>query len=140
MKTCPETLAHNTKIIRFHLATWGKERIILGDLSQWKEAAHYESFPKDLKRLDLWLDSTDFRLSGRRSSPRSDTSWSYKCNSLGCRYTFLSDAQGRIRKLWGIWSKDLRRHVFRTACRMVGENLKGAQVITDTHFEGARNT
>jgi len=135
------SLRHNTQVLCSHLAQWGRERIILGTLEDWKTAAQYERFPKDLTRVDLWIDSTDFCLSGKLSTPRSDLMWSYKCNSPGCRYTFLADARGQIRKVWGGYSLKTYDGMFlQQQATWLEEQLAGARVIADTHYEwGTKN-
>ena len=132
-------LLHTTPKCSAH--TWHNEgeRIILG--TDWKTAAQYERFPKDLTRVDLWIDSTDFCLSGKLSTPRSDLMWSYKCNSPGCRYTFLADARGQIRKVWGGYSLKTYDGMFlQQQATWLEEQLAGARVIADTHYEwGTKN-
>ena len=131
------SLRHNTQVLCSHLAQWGRERIILGTLEDWKTAAQYERFPKDLTRVDLWIDSTDFCLSGKLSTPRSDLMWSYKCNSPGCRYTFLADARGQIRKVWGGYSLKTYDGMFlQQQATWLEEQLAGARVIADPLWMG----
>ena len=68
-------------------------------MTDWKTAASTIEFPKNVA-ADLWMDSSDFPLTGKRSTSRKDDWWSYKLNGPGCRYMFLIDGQGRIRKIW----------------------------------------
>ena len=100
----PRSLQHNAKVIQQLLAKWGKTKVNLGTLQEWKEAVQYQNFSKDVGEVHLWLDTTDLRLVGKQSTSCTSHDWSYKCNSPGHRYAFLSDADGQIRKLWGGYS------------------------------------
>ena len=53
LPTSSHSLRHNTKIIRHLLCKWEKKRVVLSTLKDWKEAASYESFPKELKGVYL---------------------------------------------------------------------------------------
>ena len=89
----------------------------------------------------LWLDSSDFHLNGKASTSKKKNSWSYKTNSPACRFTFLSDARGKLRKVWGGYSPkaydgflvEVNKEWFESA-------LAGATVAADNHFEwGTKN-
>jgi hypothetical protein len=67
---------------------------------RWYRVNHNQ-FPNALKDVNLWMDSSDFRLIGKKSVSTSDSSWSQKCNSPGQRYQFIMDGKSRIRKIWG---------------------------------------
>ena len=85
------------------------------------------------------MDSTDFRLEGKRSVSRKDPSWSYKCNSPGRRYQVLSDAQRRIRKVWGGYSPKVYDGTFLEMWKeWIETNLRGGVVVADNHYEYGR--
>jgi len=130
-----KTIEHNISAIRSVLCDWGKTQVPLGNLEDWNQAAKEKKFKKQVKGTNLWIDSTDFKMKGKRSTSRTKGDWSYKCNAPGRRYMFISDGV-RIRKIIGRYSPkihdgkllELFRDFFET-------DLKGATIIGDQHFE-----
>ncbi len=134
--TSHKSLGHNTKVLRKIFAKWARQQIVLGTLREWQETAKPERFKGEHKLVYLWLDTSNFRLDGKASASRKNSNWSYKTNSPAQRYAFLSDAAGKLRKVWGGYSPkvydgymvEVNQEWFETA-------LAGATVIADSHFE-----
>jgi len=119
-------------VLREIFAEWGHHQISLGRLKDWKTAT--STLDLDLP-VQLWMDSTDFPLTGARSVSRRDSSWSYKCNSPGARFMYLMDGRGRTRKLWGGYSPKLYDGDFlQVQADWIRKYLKGAGVVADQHF------
>jgi len=135
-KLAPKSFQFNCKKIREVLACWGKEQVDLGTLEQWKAAMRGVAGTKLFKNVCLWIDSTDFKMQNVKGKKKTGKDWSYKCNSKGRRYMILRDGKGRIRKMWGGYSpKVFDGHFLMILKEWFEENLKGAGVIGDQHFE-----
>lgn len=135
-----DSLQHNIPLVRAALQGWSNQRITEGTMADWNAAARIVKFAEPVGKVHLWMDSTDFRLKGKRKTSRKDESWSYKLNSPGQRYMAVVDAKGRVRRLWGGYSPKvydgsfltLNEHYFR-------EHYRGATVIADNHFAQGKN-
>ena len=51
---------------------------ILGNKQAWNASRDNSSFPKKFKKINLWIDSSDFTLTGRRKISKRCYEWSYK--------------------------------------------------------------
>ncbi len=139
MPVSSSTLRHNTKLIRTLLAHWGRKRVKLGSLGDWEKAARYLRVPKVIEGVCLWIDSIDLRKTGKASAKRSDPDWSHKVGGPAKRYMVLSDAKGRIRKVWGGYSPKLfDGHLLEAQKRWWEKRLRGAVVVGDGHFTWGR--
>ena len=58
-----KSLEHNIQKLRECFSNWANKHIHIGTLSDWESAARRMKFPKKLKKVVLWIDSTDFRKS-----------------------------------------------------------------------------
>lgn len=140
LKLTTKSIAHNTQLIRNALKPWAMRQIQLGDSTDWKNAASATRFSKLIKDTNLWIDSTDFPLVGKRSTKRKDESWSYKCNSPGRRFQVICDANRRIRKVWGGYSPKVYDGAFLEITReWFEEKLKGGVIVADTHYAYGRD-
>jgi ribosomal protein L32 len=86
--------------------------------------------------VNLWADSEDLPLTGKRHISKKDPIWSYKTNSPGRRYILFADGRGRIRILWGGYTLKLFDGNFLEIQKGWQEKkFKGAGVIADHHFD-----
>ena len=65
-KITPKSLEHNQHLVREMWAQWADQQIVLGTLRSRQVAGRGISKKKLVKGVTLWIDSTDFRLEGRR--------------------------------------------------------------------------
>lgn len=129
------SLQHNTKKIRKAMADWAFTRFVLGSAEDWNELAKHLPDIKGEPRVNLWMDSTDIPLTGKRTVSRKSLNWSYKCNSPGQRYMVITDANMKIRRFWGPYSPKLYDGDFlKLNKQWLEENMVGAVVISDGHF------
>lgn len=61
---------YNTKSIRRTLAKWGKQKVKLGDLEEWKQSMRNVPHTKKFPGLCFWMDSTDFPMVNRGEGGR----------------------------------------------------------------------
>eukprot|EP00005_Dracoamoeba_jomungandri_P008799 CAMPEP_0174276072 /NCGR_PEP_ID=MMETSP0439-20130205/60184_1 /TAXON_ID=0 /ORGANISM="Stereomyxa ramosa, Strain Chinc5" /LENGTH=213 /DNA_ID=CAMNT_0015368261 /DNA_START=512 /DNA_END=1153 /DNA_ORIENTATION=+ len=117
------------------LGEWGKEHIQLGDLDAWEKSAQNTPRKGKYRSVVLWIDSTDFRLVGKRKVSRRSRKWSFKLNSPGQRFMMLMDAKRRIRGLWGGYSpKVYDADWMHIRADWFNEHTTGASIIGDSHF------
>jgi hypothetical protein len=129
------SMDNNSKVLRKALEPWANAQIELGSADVWNEAQSRCHFPDPFKDTNIWVDSTDFRLDGKSSThPTSDT-WSFKLNAPGRRYMLLSDANRRVRKIYGGYTPKLHDGSFLEANKAAfASDFRGARVVADGHF------
>lgn len=131
-----KSLAHNTKILRALFGLWGRGKIQKGTLTDWKKIGAGAGLTGKLKNVNLWIDSTDVALTGRRTTKKKSPDWSYKCNGPGRRYMCIQDARRRIKKIWGGYSPKIYDSHFIEAYKEDFEStFKGATFLADSHFQ-----
>lgn len=134
-----DSFKHNLQTLRTLLGEWGKEQIILGTKSDWDRNAKRIPMGRRVKGINLWIDSSDFRLKGRRSVSRKDPSWSYKCNSPAHRFMLISDGHMKPRLLRGGYSpKVYDSEWVRINKEFLDSNLHGGVLVGDSHFRAGR--
>jgi hypothetical protein len=135
MKGSTRALHHNIQLLRESLQRWGREKVHLGTLEEWKRQASHTWLSGVVKNTCLWLDSSDFHLEGKSTTSQKAPSWSYKLNSSSQHFMALQDAHGKIHALWGGYSPKVYNGDFLKSHKdWLDEYLAGATVITDTHF------
>ena len=80
-----KSLANNQKVLRELFAEWGQKQVHCGKKEDWIVARDNASLPALVSDAALWMDDCDFKLEGKRSVSRKDSSWSYKENSPAIR-------------------------------------------------------
>lgn len=130
-----KSIDYNIRQIRKAAASWGQQHLKPGRLRSWTEAAKGTHKSKVLGLIHLWMDSCDFRLARTRGVSKKGDTWSFKENSPAQRWMLLSDAQGRVRKLYGGYSpKVYDSHFLHIYKKVFEKELAGASVIADQHF------
>jgi len=135
-----KSIIHNVQHLRTILKEWGKSKVQLGTLADWNASVKHHKFKKQVAGVNLWIDSTDFAMPGKRRVSRKKGDWSYKCNSPGRRYMFIND--GRVvRKIIGGYSPKIYDGKVLELNRDVFENIfAGATIVGDQHFQwGKKN-
>ena len=138
-KITHKSLQHNAEVLRLLMKEWSKKHITLGSESDWNQAVHNCGFKGEIKNANLWMDSTDIPLEGRKSISRKDIRWSYKLNSPGRRYMIIRDGKGKVRKIWGGYSPKVHDGTWLEMMKdSLEENLSGGVVLADNHFSVGR--
>ena len=126
---------HNERLIHQQLKKWAKRQFVLGNAADWNADASTIRRPRQTHGGNLWIDSSDFRLSRRAGKGVKDAYFSYKANSMARRFMLLRDGAGRVRKLWGGYSPKLYDgHLIELYSDWMEENLDGGVVFGDGHF------
>lgn len=135
------SVRHNTHSIRKTLGNWARKKISLGDYTEWKNAARNVRKSAAVEEALFSLDSSDFRLKGRRTVSRKDRSWSFKEDSPAQRFQFLTDLQQRVRRVWGPLSPKLYDGDFmETVAEWFDSELGDVTVLGDCHYRsGAKH-
>jgi hypothetical protein len=136
-----KSFAHNCKLLRKLLFDWARQQIHLDGKDVWNDMAAILPNKVGLEKVNLMMDSSDFRLSGKTSASRKDANWSFKCNGPGQRFQILIDAKGRVQKVWGGYSPKLYDGDWiKIAGEVLIDHCDGAHIIADTHYETANRT
>jgi hypothetical protein len=134
------SLQHNVQVIREVLKKWGKQYIVVGKLSDWKAASRRANFPSPLSDVNLFIDSTDIPIKHTPCRGPTSDHWSGKIGSPAHRYVMISDAKGKILKVWSGYSPKLYdAHFVALNKDVLEENFHGGTFIADAHFRSARN-
>ena len=134
-KTSGNSIRVNTKRIREFLYYWSEQYIESGNLQDWNNAASTIKTKKELGEVNLWIDSTDFKLEGKGTVSKSSIDWSFKKNSLGCRFMLISDANGVIRYVSDAYPPKTYDGYWLTINRHFMEStFAGSTIIGDCHF------
>jgi len=129
------SLAHNVKQIRPVLAKWGTTKIIVGDKKIWNEKAEGVEREGPTKRVNLWMDSSDFAVRGTSKKRKKDEYYSFKLKSLGRRFQFIFDGNSVVRSLWGGYSPKLHDSQWCEANKQtLVKDFKGGVIIADEHY------
>ena len=78
-KTSSKSIGHNSMKLGQYLAVWGKKHIKHFKSKERKRLKEEVSFKKPVEGITLWMDSSDFRLVGKKSV---SCSIQFKNNSL----------------------------------------------------------
>lgn len=134
-----KSLQKNAERLRPLMKQWAKVHVILGSLTDWKQAARNCGLTGDVKSANMWMDSTDIPLEGKKSVSRKDPQWSFKLNSPGQRYMMVRDGKGKILKIWGGYSPKVYDG---TWLEIMKDNLEdilnGAVILADSHFSAGK--
>ena len=138
LKADEKTHGHNQKLLRKLFAEWAARKTSLGSLQEW-ERISAGSVPKSTKSPPhLFIDSTDFRRTGKKRTSKKSEKWSYKCNSPARRYMAITDASGRGRYISNGYSPKLYdAHWVQARQDWCERKLAGATVYADNHFYSA---
>ena len=135
-----KSLCHNIKLVRVALKQWAKSVVTIGNLRIWKDVSAQVSKIAVLKKVNLWMDSSDFALKGKSITLTKDKYWSYKAKSLGRRYQCIFDAEGRCRAIWGGYSpKVIDSQWVEIYKDELSTKFQGAHIIADCHYYASRN-
>jgi len=136
-----KSLAHNILEMRKGLYLWATEKkVLLGTISDWNYSSRHQSFKKEFKNVNLWMDSKDFRRVRRKGMGKKHSMWSYKLNCTGRCYMFIQDGSTRIRSVIGGYSpKKYNGHFLEDKKEYLEDILDGSVVVADNHFQAGRN-
>jgi hypothetical protein len=119
----------------------GKEQINIGGYSDWENAKRNITFRKSVKNLQLFIDSSDFKLAGMSTTSKKYPSWSYKENCPAQRYMIITDASTRIRYFRvGYTPKLYDGHFLKLYQEELGDKFENPIIAGNQHFDyGAKN-
>ena len=108
----------------------------VGSVTDWKKVARKAQAAKGkVADTTLWIDSIDLPLIGTQSISRTGDRWSYNLNGAGLRFATVSDASGRVLKVWGGHTPKLHDSEFLSVNRDEFEEVfAGGVVAGDNHF------
>lgn len=134
-----KSLAHNIKLTRKNLKIWARNSMVRGDLQTWNNISDQVKKIQKLKKVCLWMDSSDFSLIGKSQKLTKDLYWSFKNKSIGRRFQFIFDAEGRCRALWGGYSpKIIDSQWVELYKNELTDKFNGAHIIADGHYYASR--
>ena len=94
----------------------------------------------EVKDSNLWMDSAELKLVGKKKFGRKSSKWSYKEQSPGRRYMILRDGQDKIRRVWGGYSPKRHDGTFLSDNKAeLDQTLAGAVILADNHFSKGKN-
>ena len=134
-KITHKSLRHNIQLIRALAALWALEYIHVGMPEEWNQAASQCHLNVQLRDTNLWMDSTDFPISGKCSMSKKNPYFSYKLKGPGQRFMAVFDGKGKIRKLWGGYSPKQHDGMFLKEHKQeLSHDFEGGVIVADNHF------
>ena len=138
MKIAGKSIRHNTKIIREKLSTWADKQIVTGDYSDWNRACKNLSEKEQKDGVNLWADSSDFKSKQPKSASKKSEEHSYKEDHYADRFTCISNANGKIVKLFGPYSPKVDDNDFMILSKeWLEENMSGGVMLADCGYTKA---
>jgi hypothetical protein len=126
------SLVHNCQEIRLALKAYANHSIKFGTLEEWIDAAQDTEPDKDPKNVNIWADSTDFQIEGRKNYGSKSDKWSPKLKAPGRRYMFFRNGLGIVIKLFGGFSPKIRDYMWiEERADWLNEYFLGATLIGD---------
>eukprot|EP01133_Synstelium_polycarpum_P020418 gene20418-24500_t len=141
-----ESILHNVKAGRRSNYRWAKNHLKVPSvktLNKDSKVIYLEQVPTadnhGRTKVNLWMDSTDVRMVGRRSMSKKHPNWSFKGNSPGRRFMMVTGGRGIIHKVWGPYSpKTYDGDFLKLRDDELSVVLRGCTVAADCHFEYGR--
>lgn len=133
-----KTLNRNIQTLREVFARWGEAQITIGNKEEWDASRNNYSFAKNLKKVNLWMDSVDFGLMGKRSIRKKSDAWSYKLNSPGRRFQIIMDGSTRIRSCVGPYSPKIHDSTWLEMNKKFVKKFQGGVIVADCHYSYGR--
>jgi hypothetical protein len=129
------SLHHNTQALRLELKDWARGVIELGELDDWIEDAA-DTLPDQAPNdVNIWVDSVDYQIQGRRSYGKKSDKWSFKRNAPGRRYMIFRNGLGKVIKIFGGYSPKIRDYMWiEERADWINESLEGATLIGDNDW------
>ena len=90
-----EGLQHNVHKCRIALKKWADSILVPQASPRLVCMANKTQRPDGLDKVVLWVDSTDFRVKGKRSVHKDKKKWSHKLGSPGRRWVTICNALGQ---------------------------------------------
>ena len=137
-KISTTSIQHNVHAVRKELKRWGESVIVPGSLKKLQRAASRTTRPDFCSDVTLWIDSTDFRIKGKKSVHKDKSCWSYKCKGPGRRLLTICDGKGVTQ-----WVSPMHKpteydgDLLIFYARELDEKFKGCHMIGDNHFRKA---
>ncbi|KAG2375136.1 hypothetical protein C9374_010140 [Naegleria lovaniensis] len=136
LKISAKSIRHNTKIIRQSIQDWCDAQIVLGSCSDWNQAAQMLGKTEKKIEINLWINSSDFKKTQPENASKKSDEYSYKEDHFANRFTCFSDANGRIRKLYGAYSPKVEDSAFMTLMKdEIETSMEGAVMLGDCGYE-----
>ncbi len=130
-----KSLWHNCQAIRLELKDWADENIILGTEDDWNDAAEFTRPDEAPLGVNIWVDSVDYQIQGRRKYGAKSDKWSYKLSAPGRRYMIFRDGLGHVVKLIGGYSPKIRDYMWIEERReWLNKTFEGAVMIGDNDW------
>lgn len=129
------SMENNSHRIRRQLQAWAMTQFNLGSPASWKANARHCGFKKDIADATLWMDSSDFAITGRKRIRKKSTEWSYKLNRPGRRYMVIRDGRGNICRVWGGYTPKLYDGDFLESHKNeIERDFANGVILADNHF------
>ena len=137
-KISDKSLIHNTHVLRHLFSKWARTVIKLESCVEWKANSRSANVPASMPGVNLWTDSSDFKVQRSKGGRVKRSDHSFKLNRPGRRYLVFMDGKSHIRKVLGGYSpKVYDSHAVQLVKPWVEAHLTGGVVVADQHFATA---
>jgi hypothetical protein len=141
LKLSRDSWEHNIQAMRKVLGEWGETTVERGTKGEWDKVMRNRPLPKHVQGVNLWGDSTDFRLIGKQSSSTGSPDCSHKLGAPAQRYMIFMDGKGRVRLLRGGYSPKVADSQWLAMMKEeIDEQFSGGVLVWDCGAYPARNS
>ncbi len=127
------SLHHNNTALRLELKDWARGIIELGEVDDWVEDAANTRPDEAPEDVNIWVDSVDYQIQGRRAYGKKSDKWSYKLSAPGRRYMIFRNGLGKVIKIFGGYSPKIRDYMWiEERADWINESLDGETSLATT--------
>jgi len=141
-----ESFLYNIQAAREVNFSWSESQITMPTIKVLNKKAKtidLKGVPKKDKtgktKVHLMMDSSDFKMKGKRSTSTKDPFWRYKENGPARRFMMVTDGRGSVKRIWGPYSpKTYDGDFLKCHQQDLSTALNKCNVVADCHFAWAR--
>jgi hypothetical protein len=129
------SIQHNVKKARKKMFGWANTILKPSHFQVRKRAASKASRPPPCQHVTLWVDSTDFPITGRKTVRKKDPRWSQKLKRPARRWMVVTDAKTRTQFIAGPHQPtEYDGDILQYHAKTIDETFGGETMIGDTHY------
>ena len=129
------SIQHNVKMGRKKLGKWAKKILKPTARTKRENLAKSADRPSPCEQVTLWVDSTDFPISGKRRLRRKDPRYAHKLKGPGRRWMVMMDAKTRAQYIAGPYHPTVYdAHIFLRNADKIEKLFPGETCVGDTHY------
>lgn len=122
-------------MVRLELRRWSKSIIVPQEHGRLARLAIRAKRPKPCENVVLWIDSSDFRVKGKRSLSKKKQYYAKKLKSPGRRWVMITNVKGQVQWIsnWNL-PTTYDSHIVAENSKVIKKLFSGLTIVGDHHF------